>query len=190
MNTGSLRLAALLLSSVLLSGSAGCPPGPLVKDSATLVYDQVGACNGYQQTSGPGGAGPINTVSAGVGAAFVVFRVVEIDNSKSSEDFNFVPDRLFVNGTSPRAFMSSSLSFARDLGVLTAVPATIPKGKKVGINGLVVAVVPVAQAPEANNTSYMLSYETQAADPGVFLAKRNLSQTTWPQTNDCRSIHF
>jgi hypothetical protein len=180
----------LLLSSLVLANCSGCPPGSLIKDSATVTYDQVGACNGYQQTSGPGGAGPINTVSAGKGAAYVVFRVVEIDNSKSSMDFNFVPDRLFVNGTSPRAFMTSSSTFSQDLGVFTAVPTTVPKGKKIGINGLVVALVSGEEAPQANNTVYMLSYDTQAGDPGVFLVKRNLNQTSWPKTNDCRAIRF
>jgi hypothetical protein len=183
------RLTGVVASVLALAGCSGCP-GPLVKDSATITYDQVGACNGYQQTSGPGGAGPAVTVSAGAGAAYVVFRVVEIDNSKSGKDFNFVPDRLFVLGTSPQAHVKSSLTFSQDLGVFTAVPVTVPKGKKMGINGLAVTVVSGPEAPEANNTAYMLSYEAQAADPGVFFVKRNLNQATWPQTNNCRAIQF
>lgn len=190
-------IRALFLLSAASLLLTGCPPkpggGPLIEDAATIVFDQVGACNGYQQTSGPPGSGPVNVVSAGANQAYVVFRVVEIDNTKSSKDFNFDPARLYVSGSNPRAYVKPTLSFAQDLGVFTAVPMLIPKGKKVGINGLAVAVVPtgaVNGASEANSISYMLLYDPAPGDPGIFPGKRNHSQTSWPQTDDCRAIQY
>ena len=181
--------AALLpLAAALLL--AGCPPS---EDVVTITFDQVGACNGYQQTAGPGGSGPHVTVSAGAHAAFVVFRVVTIDNSKSSKDFNFDPSRIFITGSSPQAFMSSSLSLTQDLGVFAAVPTTVPKGKSVGNNGLMVTVVATGAAngaSEANNSSYFLAFASRSGDPGVILAKRDPNRTSWPVTENCRAIRF
>lgn len=165
----------------------------MIEDSASLVFDQVGACNGYQRTFGPGGAGPINVVSVGPNQAYVVFRIVEIRNTNSSKNFNFDPARLFVAGSNPKAFVRTNLTFAQDLGVFTAVPTFIPAGKTVGINGLAVAVVPtgaVNGASEANTIAYQLLYDPAPGDPALFPAKRNVGQTSWPQTDDCRAIGF
>lgn len=74
-----------------------------------------------------------------------------------------------------------------------AIPVTVLKGQIMGINGLTVTVVSTSAAngaSEANNTSDMLSYNAGAGDPGIFLTKRNLSQTSWPQTDNCRAIKF
>jgi len=171
----------------LLSTAATCTP---TQSPVTITYEQVGACNGYQQTSGPGG--PQNTISAGPKAAFVAFRVVTLDNSKSATDFTFDPEKMFVIGTSPMEHVSTSLSLARDLGVFAAIPVTVPAGKNQGNNGIAVITVSTSAAngaSEANNTNYLLSYVTPAGQ-SVFLEKRNVNQTTFPQTDDCRGIHF
>ncbi|MEK6262483.1 MAG: hypothetical protein AABP62_28120 [Planctomycetota bacterium] len=175
-----------LLAGLLLTG---CPPGG-TQDVITITYDQVGACNGYEQTSGPGGSGPHQAVNAGPNAAFVAFRIVSFDNSKSSKDFNFDPDRLFIN-LSERHFMDSNLSLARDLGVFTAAPTTIPKGKIMGNNGITVTTVPTNSAngaSEANNTNYFLLYDSPSG--GVVLVKGDPNRVTWPQTDNCRAIKF
>jgi hypothetical protein len=177
----ALRTSAL---SALLISVAGCDG-----DSATIEYAQVGACNGYQQTSGPGGSGPINTVSVGPNRAYVVFRVVQIRNTNSKIDLHFDPARLFVS--SGGAHIDPSLAFAKDLGVFTAVPITVQAGKTTGINGLGVAVVSTGAAngaSEANTINYMLSYDTPAGEPGIFLEKKNASQTSFPQTDNCRAM--
>lgn len=183
------RNLALYCLGALLLVAASCPPqgaGPV-----TITFDQLGACNGYSQTDPPHGA-PQQAVFAGGQAAFVAFRIVLVDNSGSGRDFNFDPERLYVTGSSPPEHVSTSLSLAQDHGQLKTIATTIPAGKTSGGGIAVVRVSTSAVdgASEANNTSYLLSYETTAADPIVLLAKRNLSQTSWPQTPNCRAIDF
>jgi hypothetical protein len=183
------RKLALYSLMALLSTAATCPP---TQSPVTVKYDQVGACNGYQQTSGPGGAGPANTISAGPNAAFVVFRVVTLDNSKSAMPFNFDPERMFLTGSSPREHVSTSLSLARDIGVFAATAVTVPARMNQGNNGIAVMRVSTAAAngaSEANNTNYLLTYDS-AAGESVFLDKRNATQGVFPQTDDCRGIRF
>ena len=89
--------------------------------------------------------------------------------------------------------MSSSLSLTRDLGVFAAVPVTVAKGKSQGNNGITVTVVPTVAAngaSEANNTSYFLLYDTPTPSLGVVLVKKNPSQTSWAQTDNCLAIQF
>ncbi len=174
----------------LLLTAASCPPPP---PAAIITFDQVGACNGYQETTGPGGSGPHMTVSAGPGAAFVAFRVVSIDNSKTGQPFQFDPDRIFVSGSSPEAHLDSSLTLAQAFGLLAAAPITVPAGSNQGNSGIAVATVSTGAgnpAAEANTTSYFLSYAGAAGDPPVSLAKRNSTRTAWPVTDDCRAIGF
>lgn len=186
-------LGILLLLLPIGSLMTGCPPegGPAISDTVTITYEQVGACNGYRRTTNVGGSGPQQTVSAGGSQAFLIFKIVSIDNSKSGRDFNFDPNRLYVVGTSPQAFMDSNLSLARDIGPLAATGRTIPKGQIVGLNGNTVTVISTSAvngASEANKTSYMLGYGTTAGDPGVLFSKRNPTQTQWPNTEDCTLI--
>ena len=190
MKTENAVLVLVLAAAPLLMCGCNTPGTP--QDTVTITYEQVGSCNGYQQTTGPGGSGPQTMVSPGPNAAFATFRVVTIDNSKSSQDFNFEPTRLFINQT-PKAFMSSSLSLTRDLGVFAAVPVTVAKGKSQGNNGITVTVVPTVAAngaSEANNTSYFLLYDTPTPSLGVVLVKKNPSQTSWAQTDNCLAIQF
>jgi|GEM_PF-1495017 len=189
MKTNSVLSLAAAFATVIL---AGCDDIQTSKDVVTITYEQVGSCNGYPQTTGPGGSGPHHAVSSGPKAAFATFRIVTIDNSKSTKDFDFEPDRLFIN-TIPRASVDQTLSLAQDLGVFATIPVTVPKGHVQGNNGIVIAVVPTTTtngASEANNTSYALQYDPAATTQTVQLVKKNPSQTTWPQTDDCRAIRF
>ena len=163
-----------LLAGLLLTG---CPQGG-TQDVVTITYDQVGACNGYEQTSGPGGSGPHQAVSAGPNAAFVAFRIVTLDNSKSSKDFNFDPGRLFIN-LSDRHFMDSNLSLARDLGVFTAAPTTIPKGKIMGNNGITVTTVPTMPHADTTVSRWTLSDERRERSASRYsLMSRASSRTS------------
>lgn len=168
---------ALCSLAALLSFAATCPP---TQEPVTITFDQVGACNGYQTTLGLVGAGP--------NAAFVAFRIVSIDNSRSGQDFNFDPERISISGTSD--FVSTNLGLAREQGPFKAIATTIPKGQNVGINRIAVVAVSTGAgaASEANNSSYHLNYSITAGDSGVLFAKRNLSQTSWPQTDNCRDV--
>jgi hypothetical protein len=172
------RWMMLLVAGLILTGCAGT--GPLVKDVAVINYEQVGACNGYRDGDA--------LVSAGPNAAFVVFRIIDIDNTGSSKDFAFDPNLLSISSQNN---MSSSLSLARLMGVFQAVPTAIPKGQQTGINGLTVTTVQTTTtngAIDANKTSYQLSYQTAPNDPGVLF--KSSSRTAWPLTEDCLSIKF
>lgn len=162
------------------------------QDIVIVTYDQVGSCNGYNQTTGPGGSGPQHSVNAGPNAAMVAFRAVNIDNSHNSRDYNFDPSRFFIN-QEPRAFISTSLSMAKDLGVFAAVPKVVPRGTVEGNNGIMVTTVSTVAAngaSEANNTNYFLIYDSKPGDPIVMLVKRNAGQTSFPQTDNCLAIQF
>lgn len=168
----------LLGANLILAGCTGT--GPLVKDVAVINYEQVGACNGYRDGNA--------VVSAGPNAAFVIFRIIDIDNSGSSKNFAFDPNLLYI---SDQNVMNSSLSLARLVGVFQAVPTTISKGQQTGINGFTVTTVQTGTASgavEANKTAYQLSYKTDSNDPGVLF--NNSSRTAWPLTEDCLSIKF
>ena len=75
MTQRSVRKLPLYSLMALLLTAATCPPSP---PPVTITYEQVGACNGYMQTTGPGGAGPQITVSAGTNGAFVAFRIISL----------------------------------------------------------------------------------------------------------------
>src|SRR5436309_12249253 len=176
MKTENAVLVLVLAAAPLLMCGCNTPGTP--QDTVTITYEQVGSCNGYQQTTGPGGSGPQTMVSAGPNAAFATFRVVTIDNSKSSQDFNFEPTRLFINQT-PKAFMSSSLSLTRDLGVFAAVPVTVAKGKSQGNNGMIATGVPTVAADAASertNTSYLVLHQPPKPRLGDCLVQKHPAQ--------------
>jgi hypothetical protein len=161
---------------------AGCAPGGGIGPLATIKYHQVGACNGYQRGSG--------IVSVGPNAAYVVFKIEAIDNTKPNIDFHFDPARLFIN-QSTRHFVDPGLTFAQDLGVFGTVPVTVPHGSVIGLNGFSIVVVSTSSSNgsvEANQTAFSLSYDTQSTDPGVLFDKTNVAQTTWPQTDNCQAM--
>ena len=171
----------LLIAMVgVLAGFDGCNQN----GTATVNFEQIGACNGYLD----GGS----LVSAGPNAAFVLFKVHDLDNRQGKVNFNFDPARMFVNSSTPRAYMSSTLSLATTLGVFRLIATNVPQSQDTGLDGYAVTTVSTANANgavEANNTSYFLSYETQATDPGVVLSKKDPSRTSWPLTENCLALH-
>jgi hypothetical protein len=169
----------VVLALLLLCGFDACSNG-----TATISFKQVGACNGWNDGS--------SLYSAGPNAAYVVFKVHSIDNTQGKVNFAFDPAKTAV-GVSSRPHMDSGLSLAHHMGVLQLVATSIPKGTLVGLDGFSVAVVPTANpngAVEANQTSYFLTYDTGASDPGVIFSKENPSQTSWPLTLDCTTISY
>ena len=175
-------LLSLVISfGVVFSNCNGTPSN----NTVTINYEQIGACNGFNNGSG--------VTSAGPKAAYVIFRVSTIENKDSAAvDFTFDPNLLFINGSSPRAFASTHLNLAQ-INPFAAKPRFVAKGTTETLNGAVIAVVSTAAtdgASEANNSSYFLLYDTPSGAPGVVLAKKDPSRTSWPSTPDCTNIIF
>jgi hypothetical protein len=171
---------ALALSIFLLA--TGCNP---TNDIVTIHYEQIGACNGFNNGGG--------ITSAGPKAAYVVFRISTIENNDTAaRDFNFDPNRIYIN-LSPQAFTSTQLNLSQ-LNPFYARARFVPKGTTAPANvGAVIAIVSTSAedgASEANKTSYLLSYDLPSGGQGVIFVKANSSQTTWPSTPDCTDIVY
>ena len=175
-------LAAFLLVLAVGLVAADCEPA---RDTVTIRYDQIGACNGFSGSQG--------TTSAGPNAAYVVFKVSTIENTDSgARTFDFDPNKLFVNSTSPRAYTSTQLNLAQ-LNPFYATSRTVAPGATESLNGAVIAIVPTSAAngqSEANATSYNLLYDGGSGTQGVTLIKGNPDQTSWPQIEDCTQISY
>ena len=179
----SSRIAVLIaLLSATLAASSCDGSQPL--NTATVSYEQVGACQSYQSSSG-------NRVSSGPNAAFVVFRVFLIDNSASKIAFNFDPEKLFVDQTA-RRFIDNNLELAREPHVVTAHARTaVPGASSVSVGGFAITVVTTADpqgSTEANKTAYLLQYATGSGDPSVIMNKNNSGTTSFANTTDCAAL--
>lgn len=172
----SLRLITLL-SLVLL---AGCPNS---NGTATIRYEQLGACNGYKDGN--------TVVSAGPNAAFVLFKINNIDNRNGKINFSYDPTKLCISSSSPAACVSTTLSLAQKIGVLGTTATTVSAGTDLQHNGYAVVAVATGNSPdpqqEANTVNYFLTYATGTGDPGILLDKKNSSQTQYQGAQDCLS---
>ncbi|WP_156964536.1 hypothetical protein [Methylocapsa aurea] len=189
----------ILLSLPLLAAAtfalSACDAGR--GGTATISYRQVGACNGYDAAGG--------RVATRQNEAFIVFKIEAVDNSQAGIDFTFVPARLYVDqsteqqkaewiGNRIHRTLSNDPRFSQSLGVVSIAPVTVPQGQKIEPKGYAVVAVATAKpngAEEASQTSYELLYDSQsvgAKDPAIVFNKTNASQTTWPQTDDCKAI--
>jgi hypothetical protein len=70
---------------------------------------------------------------------------------------------------------------------------TVPKGTvlteaPLKFGPLVVQTVLADGSTEANQTAYFLRYKAAASDPAIFMQKTNASRTSWPNTQDCKTI--
>ena len=194
--------------------------------STAISYHQVGICKGYDTA-----ADPVTTRSD---EAFAIFKIEAVDNTKPRGSFDFDPTHLYVDQSTPEQnaktavwdkncrFVYSDQRFAQTMGVSSAVETTIPEGTKLEINGIV--VVPLAinipsGAPEANQYSFDLVYDTWSTDeheangPGgsffwifalgellfggpklgsktIDLVKTNPTETTWSVTDNCKALSF
>jgi subtilase family serine protease len=167
-----------LINELANGAPTAAPPTP-----PTITYHQTGACNGY--VNGSGG------VSAGPNAAFVMFGIEKIDNSASSKPFPFDPTKLYVQQAT-QEFVDPGLSIYADIfGPFAAIPTSVAGGFDMKFSpsaqtALVVQTVNSDGATEANNTSYMLRYNSAATDPPVLFSKSDAPP--WPLTQDCTTI--
>jgi hypothetical protein len=180
--TRALLFVVAALASLFL---AACPPTP-ASDVVTIDYEQLGACNGFNNGFGVTTAGPQ--------AAFVVLKVYTIRNKENgARDFNFDPEKLYVISSSPRAYVNNSSGVMAHLNPFLAQSRFVAKGTTQTINGSLIVVVQTGDsdgAREANNSSFTLGYDTPVGGQGVLMEKREPTRTTWPYTPDCTSIRF
>lgn len=174
--------AACFIPLALLALLSGCAnPGAAVPNgTATIRYEQLGACNGYKDGN--------NVVSAGPDAAFVIFKIIEINNSNGKVNLAYDPTKLFVP---PNAHVSTSLSLAQKIGVLGTTAKTVAAGTNLPHNGYAVVAVPTGNSSdpqlEANLVNYFLSYENDPSGPGIILSKVNHAQTKYQGVQNCLS---
>lgn len=170
------------LLNELATGSTSALPSPPVN----ITYHQTGACNGFAKTGG-------GIVSAGPNAAFVVFGIEKVDNSGGNAAFNFDPSKLYVQ-QAIQQFMSPGLSiYPEVLGPFAAVQTSVAKGTTMQFNpvaqgALVASTTNADGSTEANQTAYFLKYSGSSTAPTVTLTKSDASRTSWPNTQDCKTI--
>jgi len=165
------------------SSNIALPPPP--SSPVIITYHQTGACNGYVDGFGGHSAGP--------NAAFVFFGVERINNSGGTAAFNFDPDNLFVQQTAPRALDSNLSVYAGIFGPFAVQAGTVNAGNNRSFSpvaqGATVVVTTLADgSTEANQTAYFLIYNRQPADPLIILDKSDALRTSWPNTQDCKTI--
>jgi hypothetical protein len=164
-------------SSCIGPGCAGLP--------VTITYHQTGACNGYVDGSGAHSTGP--------NAAYVFFGIERIDNSGGTTSFAFDPANLFVQQASQRFFDSTLSVYAGIFGPFAVVGNTLTPGQNLGFSvtaqgALVVSTTNPDGSTEANQTPFFLRYNRQPTDPAINLVKSDASRTSWPNTQDCKTI--
>ncbi len=171
------RLLLMLCGFVVLL-QAACSPTP-----STITYEQIGACNA-------------NEVGAQDSLAYVFFRILDIDNTKTTAAYSFHPQDLWINsGDNYSGYQyvatgqqASLLGFAPLLASIN-----VAAGANVSVNKYVVFLVQTTDpdAPkEANSTSYFLLYHTPPNEVGKLLVRTNAQQTSWPDTHKCSDIKF
>lgn len=172
-----MRLAFLLIPLALTA--CGNP-------DVTITYHQTGACNGFATSSGE--------TSAGTNQAYVVFGIESIANpSGSGATFNFDPTKVFTTTTVKDSVDPGLMLYPNVLGPFAAVAESLPQGTSIPFSpsaqmGLVVQTTNPNGSVEANSTPYTLSYDNGGNLPGVIMVKSDASQTSWPNTEDCKTI--
>lgn len=165
-STSTLSVSLLITGFVVLSGRDWGSNRPI-----NISYRQVGICKAYDTAAGP--------VTARSDEAFAIFKIEAVDNTKSSENFDFDPTHLYVDQSTPeqkakpavwdrtRHFVYPDPRFAQTMGVSSAVETTIAEGELREINGFIVVPVGIngkGGGPLANPHSFDLIYDTWSTD--------------------------
>lgn len=173
----------LLATVGVAAALSGCPnPSQNPANSlATIQFEQVGACSGYVDGN--------TTTSAGPNAAYVVFKVLGIDNSEDPRSFAFDPSRMSIEVS--LAHFDNTIRLASLAAVPLLQPTVIPAKQATSLNRYAFFVVTTDDANGAvgaNSTNYMLRYSRQDADPFVSFTKT--PPTSWPVTANCAEIKY
>ena len=150
-----------------------------------ITYHQTGACNGFSTSTGISSAGP--------NAAYVLLGIEKIDNSGGAAAFAYDPTKLYVQ-QAVQNFIDPGLSiYPNVIGPFATAATSVAKGAVLpfsvsGQGALVVQTTDANGSKEANQTAYFLKYNASATAPTVLLVKADASRTSWPNTEDCKTI--
>jgi hypothetical protein len=174
--------AGVCLPAVSMYTGSSCIGPACAGLPVTLTYHQTGACNGFPGTPG-----------AGPKAAYVAFGIERIDNSFGTTTFNFDPANLFVQQAGADFFDSGLAIYTKLFGPFAITPQTLTAGDDrsfapVAQGATLVSTANIDGSTEANQTSYLLQYKRQPADPPILFVKSNVLTTSFPNTQDCTTI--
>ena len=179
MSTSCVR--AFSLAGLLLTLWPGCDP-PV--GAVTVNFSQIGGCNGWMSTSntfvGPGGD-----------AAFVVFKLHNIDNTKGQADFTLSPDRIYVGDESQKPIGNSGL--LQLTGLKAFQETTVPKGQVATLESYAVFRVVTSDsdpATEATQTTWYPRMVMASGDPSIVFVKSDPPEPGTPVVQDCLKLPF
>jgi hypothetical protein len=194
-----LTIPMLVAGSIALSGCGRSSSNP-----TNISYRQVGICKGYETPAGP--------ITAAANEGFAVFKIESVDNTKYGSSFSLTPERLYVNQSTPaqeagqvsnwnRRFVHSDPRFAQTMGFTSIPQTTIPAGKKLDINSVVIVPIGInnpSGGAEANQFSFQLAYDSgndergnqQNVNEGIVFTKTNPPDTKWSVVENCKELSF
>jgi hypothetical protein len=130
--------------------------------------------------------------NAGPKHAYVVFKVTEIANTGANAvDFNFDPERLYVDRDQDDHFVDSDIQVSA-LNPFALQGRVVKAGTTETFNGAAIAVVPTMAddgASEARQTKYRLRYSALGS-PGANTEDLKPGDTMWGNTPNCADIAF
>ncbi|SFK27447.1 hypothetical protein [Methylocapsa palsarum] len=184
-------------AAIALAGCDKAPPG-----QTGITFRQIGVCKGFETASGK--------VTAPNGQAFAVFKVQELDNSKTAKGFLFDPANLYVDqsnatqkagkvGDLNRRFSAPDTRLTQTTGAAKLDKVTVPSGEKKSVDGVTYTAIETNNptgGPDAKQFDLSLLYDDWTSEKvytpegwvsQVVLTKLNPSDT-FTVVEDCKSL--
>ncbi len=167
-----------------------CEVGPasfgMTCPSISVLYHQVGACDGSSSSSG--------VFSVGPNAAYVVFGFEDVV-SNDPAPFVLSPTGIVIQHDpilNPLVINDPIDQFifgaARTLTATAVPPGQLVAFQPVVFGAGIVQTITTDGAVQANEQPYDLNYDAAPDDPAINFVKSNASVFDFPQTDDCSSI--
>ena len=194
-----LSVPMLVAWPIALSGCGRSSSNP-----TNISYRQVGICKGYETPAGP--------ITAAANEGFAVFKIESVDNTKYGSSFSLTPERLYVNQSIPvqeagqvsnwnRRFVHSDPRFGQTMGFTSIPQTTIPAGKKLDINSVVIIPIGIKNpsgGAEANQFSFELAYDTGTGErgeqlnvnEGIVFTITTPPDAKWSLVENCKDLPF
>ncbi len=193
-NISILSVAMLTAGPIALTGC-----GQRSAANPTMIsYSEVGICKGYATLTG-------NEEKAKPNEGFVIFKIDTVDNAKQNSVFNLDPERFYVDQTPAamqqknisfrsRRFMNADPRFAQAMGVTGLARATFPASQKTDVNSFIIVPLVLDSGPEANQSSFDLTYDTttseqQTGAKDVVLTKTNPADK-YSVVENCKELAY